>query len=713
MRRIVTWTAAAGLVLSAGIAAWQTAPIPSVDVRYSLDSGPVANPALAGGAALVWAGEVRSPHAPWIRLRFDDAHLAGAGPTGSYLLITSMQDGAQQRLDAAALRDWGNTSAYFNGDAVLIELYAFPGTGENRLRVPALPAGVAGVGPGPETICGPVDDRIQSNLAANARLMPIGCTAWIIDLGNCANRFLTAGHCISTTTTNAVVQFNVPLSTSSGTPVNPAPQDQYPVPAGAIQSNGGQGIGLDGAQFFTAPNSTTNLHARFAQQAAYTLAAAAPAAASGQTLRVTGYGTTSGTGLSLTLSQVQKTHTGPFVSRSATSLQYAVDTTGGNSGSPVVLESDGKAIGIHTHAGCTSTGGANNGTAIEYPVLQGYLANPVAGCFPFIPPTLTLNHTPGTLIAPGVPSALDVEIIPGTQQIEPGTPKLHYRSAAGPFSTQPLAHLGGNNFRGTLPGQSCTDEPEYYFSAQGTGGALVTLPSDAPTGLFSLNVGVLTQATSNLASFEGGLPAGWTATGLWNITSTLCGNGVPCDGTSIAYYGQTSSCTFATGTTPNSGSLTSPLILVPTVPAGGSVFLDYCSSLVTENLASWDIAEVDVNNTLVDVAAESSIWETRSANLTAFAGQSVSLRFFFNTVDGQFNSFRGWQVDHLRLRTSSIDCDSCYPDCNADGRLTVGDFGCFQTRFVQGDPYADCNADGAHTVADFGCFQTRFVQGCP
>src|SRR5688572_28809517 len=33
----------------------------------------------------------------------------------------------------------------------------------------------------------------------------------------------------------------------------------------------------------------------------------------------------------------------------------------------------------------------------------------------------------------------------------------------------------------------------------------------------------------------------------------------------------------------------------------------------------------------------------------------------------------------------------CYPDCNGDGVLTVADFGCFQTKFVVGDPYADCN----------------------
>jgi hypothetical protein len=55
----------------------------------------------------------------------------------------------------------------------------------------------------------------------------------------------------------------------------------------------------------------------------------------------------------------------------------------------------------------------------------------------------------------------------------------------------------------------------------------------------------------------------------------------------------------------------------------------------------------------------------------------------------------------------------CYPDCNASGTLTVADFGCYQTKFVIGDPYADCNQSGTLTVADFGCFQTKFVVGCP
>ncbi|MFM9994599.1 MAG: M12 family metallopeptidase [Phycisphaerales bacterium] len=54
-----------------------------------------------------------------------------------------------------------------------------------------------------------------------------------------------------------------------------------------------------------------------------------------------------------------------------------------------------------------------------------------------------------------------------------------------------------------------------------------------------------------------------------------------------------------------------------------------------------------------------------------------------------------------------------YPDCNASGSLTVADFGCFQTKYVLGDPYADCNADAGLSIADFGCFQNKYVVGCP
>ncbi len=75
-------------------------------------------------------------------------------------------------------------------------------------------------------------------------------------------------------------------------------------------------------------------------------------------------------------------------------------------------------------------------------------------------------------------------------------------------------------------------------------------------------------------------------------------------------------------------------------------------------------------------------------------------------TQGPFN----FEFDDLRFEAAGTPC---YPDCNGVGGLTIADFGCFQTRFVAGDPYADCNGVGGLTIADFACFQTAFVAGCP
>jgi hypothetical protein len=55
----------------------------------------------------------------------------------------------------------------------------------------------------------------------------------------------------------------------------------------------------------------------------------------------------------------------------------------------------------------------------------------------------------------------------------------------------------------------------------------------------------------------------------------------------------------------------------------------------------------------------------------------------------------------------------CYADCNPDGILDVVDLGCFQNRFLQGNPYADCDGNGFLNLLDFDCFITKFLQGCP
>ena len=59
-----------------------------------------------------------------------------------------------------------------------------------------------------------------------------------------------------------------------------------------------------------------------------------------------------------------------------------------------------------------------------------------------------------------------------------------------------------------------------------------------------------------------------------------------------------------------------------------------------------------------------------------------------------------------------LTCNSCPPDLDADGRLTVFDFLTLLNLFDAGDMQADFDGDGELTVFDFLAFQTAFDAGC-
>ncbi|HED65378.1 MAG TPA: hypothetical protein ENJ09_07470 [Planctomycetes bacterium] len=353
----------------------QENPVDSRTEVLELDTGVVSNE--GAHPETVAALYVFQEGAPWLRLSFDRVLLAGnrARGTGSFLRITSLLDGYQQLLDAKTVEEWGHTSAYFNGDLLLVELIAYPGTGPNRISLDEVTVGL--LPPGVDSICGTGDDRQLSSDPRVARTLPIGCTSFLID-DDCGC-FLTAGHCYSLT---SVVEFNVPLSSAGGSFNHPPPSDQYSVDPSSMQTNGGLGVGNDWAYFGTFPNSTTGKTASEAQGAVFTFATP-PAWNSSLNIRITGHGKDDGVN-----NQVQQTHVGPWLAYAPgqTVLSYQVDTQGGTSGSPVIQEENGTAIGINTHNGCTSTGGANQGTASTHDGLRAALANPTGVCKKVQPP---------------------------------------------------------------------------------------------------------------------------------------------------------------------------------------------------------------------------------------------------------------------------------------------------------------------------------------
>lgn len=453
----------------AGVASAQAEAPPSYELRMPWDSGAVAN--TGSERAVVISKTVHVENADWLRLFFLHAELAGdpAQGTGSILRITSFLDGAVQELDAVSLGQWYLSSAYMNGGTLQIDVEAAPGTGTNRLVLERVTASLSGV---PKSQCGPLDDRVLSNDPRSARVLPVGCSAWMFD--DCKHCFGTAGHCSGSSL--SVVQFNVPPSTAGGGLVNPPPQSQYSVDASSRQSVNG-GIGNDWGYFGVFPNSNTGLTAFQAQGQAYELANP-PGFNGSQQIRITGYGTDSSP---LTSNQVQQTHSGPWAGFGGSALSYKTDTTGGNSGSPVIHEPTGSVIGVHTHGGCGFDGsGANNGTGANNGGWQAALAAPLGVCQ--AQSSTSIYCTAKANSASCIPSISSV-----------GTPS----SSGGPgsFLITSANQVNGQNgllIYGTLPaatpflgGFLCVGGSVLRTPGQSTGGSATC------TGSFSFDMGAL------------------------------------------------------------------------------------------------------------------------------------------------------------------------------------------------------------------------------
>ncbi|MCA9278513.1 MAG: S8 family serine peptidase [Phycisphaeraceae bacterium] len=327
-----------------------------------------------------------------------------------------------------------------------------------------------------------------------------------------------------------------------------------------------------------------------------------------------------------------------------------------------------------------------------------------------VPLTVSITTSVPTIRLPNTPLDLNVLVKPGEDQLVNGSAKFFYRLDGGSYVESALTFVSGEMWSATVPGADCGQMPEFYVQAEGVNTGVRTAPFGAPANAYSYNIGEFVTNVAMSESFESGLPTGWTATGFWNVTSS-CAPSSPCDGSSFAYYGQTGTCNFNNGSQ-NSGLL-SRSIALPSVPSGGVLTLKYCSNLETEDNSSYDQARVRINGNDVDTPSETNQWETRSVDLTQFAGQTVTLGFNFDTIDSIQNDFRGWQIDNIVIEATNFECSACYADCDGSGALNVFDYICFGNAYAANDPYADCDGSGSLNVFDYICFGNAYAAGCP
>lgn len=461
-------TLAVGACISAAAAAHARSGAAFESIPSTLDSGIIADLPL-DEHDVVFSAEVRHEGASWLRLHFGDVKL---GPW-SYLQITSLEDGGTQVMSEEHLDQWNFSTAVFNGEAVLLEVVSQGGGGENRITIAELSAGLPLVEP--QSICFGIDDRELSADPRIGRTFPNGCTAWMID--DCHRCMITAGHC---STGFDIVQFNVPLSNGNGSWNNPPPQHQYPVDFTSMQKQS-SGIGADWAYFGCFPNSTTAMLPGEAQGDAFTLAN--PPTGSGHTIRITGFGSVQPP-VPNQWDFAQKTHTGPFSTQSSpTTVKYQVDTTGGNSGSPVILESTGAAIGVHTHAGCNIGGGANQGTAITQSSFSAALASPKGVCCPG-----SWSEPPGAfaLLSPAnATEGLDPDAVVLDWADAEGAQSYTVNIGANPFGTATIFEQATTATEFAIPAGVLVHDEVYFWRILAVSGTASTPSTPAVLGFFT------------------------------------------------------------------------------------------------------------------------------------------------------------------------------------------------------------------------------------
>ncbi|HWO26834.1 MAG TPA: trypsin-like peptidase domain-containing protein [Kofleriaceae bacterium] len=190
---------------------------------------------------------------------------------------------------------------------------------------------------GPTTTFVQTHKKNKAALASSATSTSSGkyCSGSLI----ATDLFLTAGHCVDSTTIGDYVSLNYERAAGSTTLLT---QSHYQVTAIVEDDVGGVDYAI--VRVSGSPGATWGVSA---------VAAGDPA--TGAAITIIGHPNAA----------AKKIEAGTVASYSGNYMRYGnVDTLGGSSGSGV-LDSSGQIVGVHTNGGCTATGGTNSGIRIS------------------------------------------------------------------------------------------------------------------------------------------------------------------------------------------------------------------------------------------------------------------------------------------------------------------------------------------------------------
>jgi hypothetical protein len=302
---------------------------------------------------------------------------------------------------------------------------------------------------------------------------------------------------------------------------------------------------------------------------------------------------------------------------------------------------------------------------------------------------------------------------------------LHYRNAAGAFTSVPMTETSGL-YEAQIPGASCDEFIEYYVSAQGQEAGAVFSPPAGASDPVRVDIGeVVTILSDNMETDQGWTVSGNALDGQWTrgVPVNCSSRGAPgadSDGSGQCWLTDNSSAGSCNSDVDDGSTiLTSP---VYDLSDGGEFSYDYWFADIPTGAINGDswIVEVSTNggsswNTIRTITSVSGSWRTDTISVGTEVAATDQMRFRFTANDLGSQNVIEAGLDNIRV--TSFVCEDtgpvCVADFNSDGDLDFFDVSAFLQALGNQNQSADINEDGSWDFFDVSAFLQLFNQGCP
>ncbi len=344
-----------------------------------------------------------------------------------------------------------------------------------------------------------------------------------------------------------------------------------------------------------------------------------------------------------------------------------------------------------------------------------------------------------TSVQPGLASSIEIQVVSGQQTLDLQASGLLYRdSDSAPYSSSPLADLGGGRFAATLPAFACGSAPQFYFNLVGSGGATLTLPASAPAAPFALFVGEIVTVFIDNMEIDRGWSVATTATaGAWERVDPVGTAAAPEDdntpepGVACWVTGQGAPGGGLGENDVDNGAtqLISPLLDLSAAGdytftyarwysngAGAGPYSDtFRVDVSTDDGATWTSAEVVGPGGPADANTNPG-WINASFTLASLGlSPSGQVRVRFTAEDAAPGSLIEAALDDFLVIRRSCTAPVCPADFNGDGFVDPDDLSDYIGCFFEAPPCprADVNNDGFADPDDLSDYIGLFFSsGC-